>query len=299
MIETNGSAAARKHTDSARPTITVRRPDLSYDSATAKRWLHGGAATLVAHALSPMFPAGERFFIKSVMAFKDDITDPKLQEEMRRFAAQEAAHTKAHQAYDTAVSQHYDLEGVEEQVQRDLSGLWKFLSGIDKPWFRGKRVALAVTVGLEHFTALLGHQVLSQQDFLEGVDREYASLWSWHAAEEVEHKAVAFDVYEAVGGHWTERCLVQVIATTLMVFAMFSLIAQFLAKDGMAFRFSAWRDVLGFLFVRPGVFSKAIPAYLDYYRPGFHPWDHDDRELLESWRQAYPSIAAARHGEAA
>lgn len=285
------TGSARKHTDPPRPAIPIRRPDLRFDSARGRRWLRGSAATLIAHALSPMFPAGERFFIKAVMSFKDEITDPQLRAEMRQFAAQEAVHTREHQLYDAAVEEHYELTTIENLVQEDLRRFWVGLRSIDRPWFRGRRIALAFTVGLEHFTAILGHQVLAQQEWLDGVDADYATLWSWHAAEEIEHKAVAFDVYEAVGGNWFERSVVMLWATLSMVFGMFRVLWHLLGKDGQRFSLTAWREIFSFLFVSPGMFVRTVPAYLSYFRPGFHPWDHDDRHLLESWREAYPAVA--------
>ncbi len=281
----------RKHTVPPRPAIPIRRPDLRFDGERGRRWLRGSAATLIAHALSPLFPSGERFFIKAVMSFKDEITDPQLRAEMRNFAAQEAVHTREHQLYDAAVEEHYELTTIENLVQEDLRRFWVGLRSIDRPWFRGRRIALAFTVGLEHFTAILGHQVLAQQEWLDGVDADYATLWSWHAAEEIEHKAVAFDVYEAVGGNWFERSVVMLWATFSILFGMFRILWHLLGKDGQRFSFAAWREIFAFLFVSPGMFVRTIPAYLSYFRPGFHPWDHDDRYLLEAWRQAYPAVA--------
>lgn len=83
--------------------------------------MHGSAATLVAHAFSPLFPAGERFFIKAVMSFKDEITDPRLRTDMRQFAAQEAVHTKEHERYDAAAEGHYDLSTIESLVECSAS----------------------------------------------------------------------------------------------------------------------------------------------------------------------------------
>jgi predicted metal-dependent hydrolase len=38
------------------------------------------------------------------------------------------------------------------------------------------------------------------------------------------------------------------------------------------------------LWIYPGFFTRLLPAYLAYFRPGFHPDDRDTRALLESWR---------------
>lgn len=281
-MESPVSRQARKHAD-RRPVITVRRPDLRLDPSRAQRWMGGRARTLILHALSPTFPGGERFFIKSVMAFKDRIDDPRLLDEMRRFAAQEAIHTKEHVDYDAAVQPHYDLKMVEDWVQRDLKEVFHWMRHTRRRWFNGPRIALAVTVALEHVTATLGRRVLSDDSIFDGVEPEFARLWSWHAAEEIEHKAVAFDVFEAVGGTWLERCLALVIMTSLLAFDTTRLVRRFLAADGEAMSARAWGDVLRFLFVDPAIVPRSLGDFLDFFRPGFHPWDHDDRHLLEKW----------------
>ena len=272
---------ARKHTTPPRPTIEVRRPQLEFDPEISRDWLHGGVTTLVAHALSPLFPGGERFFIKSVMAFKDQIEDPELLEEIRRFALQEAAHTRAHERYDAAVDAHYGLSEIERRIEQDLDELWQRLRTSRRRRSDGRRVALAITVGLEHFTAVIGRQLLLHADHFDDVPPAFRELWLWHAREEIEHKAVAFDVYEAVGGTWAQRSLMQLVTTASIVSIMFYLVARMLARDRRALDPGAWGEILRFLFVSPGLFTKAIPDFLDYYRPGFHPWDHDDRELLD------------------
>lgn len=288
MSNVSQTAPSRPHTD--RPQIPVRRPGLEYPVDRARRWLHGRVTTLVAHALSPLFPAGERFFIKSVMAFADEVKDPQLRHEMRQFAAQEAVHTHEHQKYDETVDHHYPTAFLEAQTAEILDQLWERVSGTR----RGRRFALAMTVALEHFTALLGEQSLEHIDIYDGVDPQFAELWTWHAAEEIEHKAVAIDVYRHIGGGELERMIVQATATGGILFAMFMNIAVCMARDGIVFQPRAWAEVLRFLFIDPGPLTKAVPHYLDAYKPGFHPWDHDNRDLIEKWEARYPRVAEAR-----
>lgn len=271
----------RRH-DARRPEIIVRKPVHQLDPSRSKRWMRGDATTLLCHALSPTFPGGETFFIKSVMHFRDQIDDPQLSEEMRRFAAQEAVHTREHLAYDAAVQEHYDLKEVEDFCRRDLRQTFVWLRSLRKSWFNGPRFALAITVALEHITATLGHQVLSDDRIMEGVEPEFAKLWRWHAAEEIEHKAVAYDVFQAVGGNWFERCAALVIMTTLLSFDTTRLVLRFLRKDGDTL--AGTLSILKFLWVSPGILRNSFLHYLDFYRPGFHPWNHDDRDLLARWQ---------------
>lgn len=287
----SAASPGRRRLDPPRPDIVVRRPALQLDPKRSKLWLGGGTPTLLLHALSPTFPGGEFFFIKSVMAFKDQIADPRLREEMHRFAAQEAVHTREHLAYDESVQGHYDLKLIEEICKRDLARTYGFLRRTKKRWFNGPRIALAVTVALEHVTATLGHQVLSDDRVLADAEPEFARLWRWHAAEEIEHKAVAFDVFEAVGGTWLERTAAFTIMTNLLLFDTLRLVGHFLAVDGRRFDRKAWGEIGRFLFVSPGVVRRSLPQLADFYRPGFHPWDHDDRALLEGWQARNPSLA--------
>ena len=50
-------------------------------------------------------------------------------------------------------------------------------------------------MALEHFTAILAHELLADPRHLAGADRETADLWRWHACEEIEHKGVAYDTW--------------------------------------------------------------------------------------------------------
>lgn len=34
-----------------------------------------------------------------------------------------------------------------------------------------------------------------------------------------------------------------------------------------------------------GVLRKQLRNYADYFRPNFHPWDHDNRQYMEQMRQ--------------
>ena len=55
-----------------------------------------------------------------------------------------------------------------------------------------------MTAALEHFTATLAEMILSDPEARDMFgDETVKNLFLWHALEEAEHKAVAFDVYKA------------------------------------------------------------------------------------------------------
>ena len=116
---------------------------------------------------------------------------------------------------------------------------------------------------------------------LEGAHPKMKELWHWHALEETEHKSVAFDVFEAVGG-----------TTNMRRFAMFVTTLEFthhvirnmrlLLRDYEGSRVKLWFGGLKFLFGKNGALKGLLRPYLDFYRKDFHPWDHDNRELVGS-----------------
>jgi uncharacterized protein len=163
---------------------------------------------------------------------------------------------------------------------------------------------LAITCALEHFTALLASRVLTNRSlYKEGTDPAFASLWLWHAAEEIEHKGVCYDVYEHVFGRgvwpWLHRCFAMGLVT--FCGAMGLLVAFSLVRVRLFFR----ARPAG---VEPAVAKKAVgpslgnlfgalplSAYTAYFGRNFHPWDHDDRPLLEAWKSDHPNFGLPDH----
>jgi hypothetical protein len=147
-----------------------------------------------------------------------------------------------------------------------------------------KQSQLAVTCALEHFTALMADCLLSKPALLAGAHPVMSALWRWHAAEENEHKAVAFDVYRAAGGNYAGRITAMIGATLIFWTKVAEQQIRLMWADRILFSFREWVSLLGFLFVDPGGLRGLLGPYLQYFRPSFHPWDHDNRALLEAWK---------------
>src|SRR5580704_13366290 len=147
----------------------------------------------LAATLSAVFPDGEDFFVRSVRHFRDQITDPALKRQVAGFIGQEAVHGREHRAFNDRLDElGYPTKRIERIVKRSLEFRERLLS--DKS-------NLALTAALEHFTATLAELVLSSEDVrVQFGHQAVLDLFVWHALEESEHKAVAFDVYKAVGG---------------------------------------------------------------------------------------------------
>ena len=256
------------------PTIEVRdrRFDLRQERVP-RHWFGGRkAVTRFMDNLSIFFPAGERFFVASVRAHEKKISDPQLAKDVRAFVGQEGIHTREHIRYNEMLkAQGLPVAEMEERVRVLLSRVTKWTP---------RRRQLAVTCALEHFTALLGHVLLDDGDLGEAAP-EMAALWSFHAAEENEHKAVAFDLYRAVGGRYRERALVMIGATIIFWLKVLEHQVRLMQAEGILFDAGEWADLAKFLFVTPGPLRRLVVPYLHYFRPGFHPNDLDASAVLE------------------
>ena len=263
---------------SERPPIRIRRPTFDVADDAPKYFYRGEkGVTALLYALSAVFPEGERMFIDSVQHYRDRITDEALRQDVRAFAGQEAQHGRLHEAYNAyAQARGFDVDPISAAVKERNALLKKRMPPAAR---------LATTAALEHFTALLAEVLLGDEHFLDGVDRAHADLWRWHAAEEAEHKAVAFDVLDAVSGSYVTRLRSYLMVSVM--FPSFTLVhtLHLMRHDGTLLDVGAHLGLLHFLFVSPGVLPKVAPGWRDYFRPDFHPWSRDDRELLGRWAQ--------------
>jgi predicted metal-dependent hydrolase len=260
------------------PGIEVRPLRFEIDASVPRYW-HGGrrSVTTFFDNLSIFFPAGERFFIQSVRAYESRVTDERLAADVRAFCGQEGAHSREHARYNAWLRERgRPIDSMERRVADDLQGLTRRAP---------KRIRLAVTCALEHFTALMGLALLEDPRVLEGAHPVMADLWRWHAAEENEHKAVAYEVYHAAGGSYLERSIAMVVVTILFWLHVLSHQVRLTRADGTLWAPREWAALVGFLFVRPGAMWRVIRRYLHYFRPGFHPNDIDSRPVVDAWRR--------------
>jgi uncharacterized protein len=261
--------------------LVRRRLDLDFDPASVPRDWYGGDAhmTTMVSALSLLFPEGERFFVDSVKRYRKRLRDPELAKAVDAFIGQEAMHGRGHRAFNGMLRTQSGSQ-VTEEIDGQLRRLLGFFRAILPP-----PAQLAVTCALEHFTAILAEQLLERDDHRGAIHESVRGLWAWHALEESEHKAVAYDVYRAIGGGYPLRVAVMA-ATTLVFFAEVTYVhARLLRARGELGRRGGWAGLRRRLWKRPGLLRLLVPAYLDYYRRDFHPDDRDVSALLDEWRE--------------
>ncbi|MEM7020275.1 MAG: metal-dependent hydrolase, partial [Pseudomonadota bacterium] len=217
----------------------------------------------------------------------EQITDEKLRSEVRGFYKQEGIHSREHRKYNKILCEQrgYDLQ--------ELEGV--YLKGIEQAKNDSRVtpiVMLASTVAAEHFTASFGENILTGR-LLKNADGPIGELWRWHAMEELEHKAIAFDVYNQVGGD--HKLLSQIIRVTLWMFFMDTLKVAFkmLRHDKQLWKWKTLKSLSKCLFAKDGFIRVHKAAYKEFFREDFHPWDIDSRVLLKEWQQKLePALAA-------
>ena len=257
--------------------FSPRKPDFALKQALASDW-YGGSAfrTAFENAFSMLFPLGEKSFIESVKYFEDQIDDQNLLNEMKQFYGQEAVHRKEHQNYNELLCK---LRGYNRE---------SFLQTQKKRYEWAKKTLppkrrLAGTVAAEHLTAILADDLLRNKGHLENADPAISKLWYWHAVEETEHKAVAFDVHQAVGGTLKERRRALLFVTYFIFKDIFQISFKMLKNDGKLWDPRTWLDAFSFLFLRPGILRRSFLPWLRFHRSDFHPWENDNRDLILKW----------------
>jgi uncharacterized protein len=249
-----------------------------------KRWwlANDPFATAFYNALSVTFPKGEAFFVESVKAFREGVP-PKLDAEVRAFISQEVMHSREHVAFNRGVfDAGYDVSRLEAKIVEML----------DLAKGRPQIVNLAATMALEHYTATLAKQLLENPAHLAGADQEQADLWRWHAIEEIEHKGVAHDVWMHATRDWSRwqrwkvKSLVMVLVSKNFWVHRYNGVLDLLAQDGIT-GWAAHKGILKLWFGNPGMVRKLIPELFAYFMPGFHPWNTDDRALINKAESDY------------
>ena len=189
-------------------------------------------------ALSGLFPDGEEMFIDAVRHYRDEVTDPDLRRQVNAFIGQEVTHGREHRRLNERLAElGYRSKLVEATLQNDavltpgmariarvftrfgpLRDLGEKLDQ-DEPFEPEPIMLLALTAALEHYTATMAETLLSEPELQRRfADEAFFRMWAWHAIEECEHKAVAFDVFKAVGGDEETRLRAMRLATAALAF---------------------------------------------------------------------------------
>lgn len=273
--------------------LKVRNVQFNFDKVQ-KHWiLNSAIATHFVNSMHIVFPEGEKFFVRSVRRFAKDIKDETLKKEINSFCGQEGIHAREHQRF-WEVMQEQGLEpekfasflkvtafsgkySIENMVRNSLNKVQPQL---------GDKMALSITTALEHYTAILAnalfHEPIATND---NIAPQMLELLHWHASEEIEHKAVCFDVLKQVDDSYLIRVSGMGFATLMLWGYILSGQVYFLVKDKD--KNTIQMPVEAYMLLKTVVFGeigKNLSRHLlEYFKKDFHPDDIDDRHLIEKF----------------
>ena len=255
--------------------ITVRRLQFNPQAIRRHYFANSPVMSHLLTALSSTFPIGEQFFVHSVRNVRDKVKDENLQAQIAAFIGQEAMHSKAHAEFNAAWrSEDYNLDRFQAWLARKDD----YVKNLHP------KIQLAITCAFEHFTALLGGYILRHPEVLATLDEDAAKLWVWHAIEEIEHRAVAFDVYQAVyGDDKIRRRIMRSVTTGFASLTLYSATRLFL-QDKKKSLPKVGGNIFGF-YLLGKMFLQLAPEYLAYFKTDFHPSEIDYTKLVVYWKQ--------------
>lgn len=259
-------------------TITARVLDVDFEKALREnpKWHSNDiVTTLFFTGLQATFPEGERFFIDAARDVRDkhkDQLSAQLLEQVQLFIQQEAYHGRTHDDWAQALIKlgFTRMKNFDDEL-RELR--------LDAKENVPALVRLSITSAVEHYTASLAHLFLRKQAYIDGAATPFRHVFLYHALEEVEHKAVCYDLYHAAGGKYWLRIFGLLVASLDVAYQARKRHIYLLKKSGewtIKNRFKAFRFVWGL----DGIVINLIPYTLRYLKPNFHPWDSDERAAL-------------------
>lgn len=254
--------------------ITVRKAQFNPKAIRRHYFANSPIMSHLLTALSSTFPIGEQFFVHSVRNVRDKVKDEKLQAQIAAFIGQEAMHSKAHAEFNDAWrSDDYNLD----RFQAWLARKDQYVKNLHP------KIQLAITCAFEHFTALLGGYILRHPEVLSTLDDDAVKLWVWHAIEEIEHRAVAFDVYQAVYGD--DKIRRMIMRSVTMGFASLTLYSatKLFMQDRKKSLPKIGGNIFG-LYLLAKMLIQMLPEYLSYYQKDFHPADIDYSKIVQYWK---------------
>jgi len=266
--------------EDSRPITPRKGPELGLvDGDIPRYWLDNDPfKTRYIDAMALTFPDGERYFIQTVREYRDQITDPALAAQVKDFIYQEGQHGMVHTQYNERLKK----QGMA--IDRICSFIVDRLNSYRKNYSRAFN--LGRTAGAEHLTAMMCHGFFGS-DMMVQADPRMRAVYAWHSVEEIEHKAVAFDVFQKVakGGYWT-RVLSFLHVSVLFPLHTLLIMRHMLKVDGKN-SWGVWLKGLWWLYGPKGLWPRLMPHYFAYFKPGFHPWKHGDLKVYDVWAKAY------------
>ena len=228
------------------------------------------------NALSITLPDCEKFFIETVILYSKKITDHNQITEVKEFIKQESHHSRAHRKYNKWLS----AQGLPvDTLQRDQTRMWSIAST-----HLGDSNRLALTICVEHVTVVYASVFLQHQQILNNMHPHFRKIWKWHALEEIEHKAVAMNVWNALEGNDLRKNLIMFLVLPTYIWYVGKNTLTFLYVDKELFKWQTLKDSVHFFFNKDtGLLRKSFLPWFEFLKRDFHPNDQDHSNILQEY----------------
>lgn len=269
---------ATKQHEYSEEALAINARDVSFDwTDVPTEYIPGRPyATHFWNVMHLVLPEGERAMADVLGRALPQIEDPRLAEELVGFIGQEETHASSHESFRIYLEENgFDIPKIMrlmEFLMDQVFGDHGLKGRAGEAWFHER---LGIYAAAEHFTATVGEWLLDNERFDEiGVDPTMLDLLRWHGAEEMEHRNVAFDVFQYVDGSYARRVRTALLASAGLLMLWLYTSSWMYANDPSVTR-HRWTWPIEFVKdTRKGLIPglkfifREIPQYL---RPGFHP----------------------------
>jgi predicted metal-dependent hydrolase len=251
-------------------TYPVRKLSIDFAAKSNRYWFKNRPfETHWFNALSFGIVPAERFAISCIKDSLPLVQEETLKAEARAFIGQESTHSFLHAKCNAEL----ERQGYRFFLHRYCE--WR----LSKAHWLSRLSGLALTACWEHITAIICEHTLSRFDIFKDADDPFCALWTWHSAEELEHKCLAHDLYVGTAGGYPLKIGWLLYGTALFVTDFATQTAHNMYRDGRLFDPRVWLGCLRYFFGRQGLFWFALPRWLAFMHPRFHPGDVDNRAL--------------------
>jgi uncharacterized protein len=253
--------------------ITVRPKNFDFPEQIDRYWCGNNLfKTHFFNSITLLFPDGERFMLWAIKSKLQQINDPQLKQEMMSFIGQEAQHAQQHEKF------WHNLRQQGYEFDTYLRFLKFFLFNICKNRLNTK-FQLAMVAGVENFTSVVAELIL-EEDLFSDSDSKLRELFEWHSAEEIEHKTVAYDVFQTTTKSYLIRLLGMIIAYVFVLGFIGLGLFMMLYQDKKLLNFRMWQEMAQFLLIKEKFAFRVILKSLEYLRINFHPSQKDNLFLV-------------------
>jgi hypothetical protein len=254
--------------------VRPRRTAFSFSDSIPKYWLAGNPVqTHFFNAINLFVVSFEDFMARIMRDRLAHIEDEEFARQIRGFMGQESTHSFVHAKY---------LQNLREQGFQ-IDGYLSTAEHIFSDWFEkrlGPRVSVAMIAGFEHLTAVLAELILSGRMVREA-EPTMAEMWEWHAAEEIEHKALAFELLKRTSRSYLLRMVGALLGALVVAGFIGAGMVLLLRQEGLLWRKETRTDLKTLLFGPGRMAARLVSLFLEYFRPRFHPNQHDIYALAE------------------